>query len=134
MWLRVIFIAYSFTCDSLITSCGKTCNLQSKHNLQYLNLPFHAIPYFLWYCIAGKFGRELNLAVWQSVFATAKLTSTNISYSHIYIWRSFKSTSIFAMPIWGPTAKFNSCQYFRLYSIIIAMRCKYIYDSSLGNT
>ena len=40
------------------------------------------------YHIAGKFGRELNLAVWRSAYATAKLKSTNISYSHIYIWRS----------------------------------------------
>ena len=37
----------------------------------------------LWYyCIARKFGEELNLAVWQS---TAKLNSANISYSHIYV-------------------------------------------------
>ena len=27
----------------------------------------------------------------------------------------FKSANIFAMVIWGPTAKFNSRQYFRLY-------------------
>ena len=37
----------------------------------------------LLYRIAGKFDRELNLAVWQSTFATAKLKSTNISYLHI---------------------------------------------------
>ena len=35
------------------------------------------------YHIAGNFGRELNLVVWQTASATAK-----ISYSHIYIWRS----------------------------------------------
>ena len=29
-----------------------------------------------------------NLAVWWSMFATAKLKSANISYLHIYIWRS----------------------------------------------
>ena len=40
------------------------------------------------YRIAGKFGRELKLAVWRSTFATAKLKSTDISYLHIYIWRS----------------------------------------------
>ena len=32
------------------------------------------------YRIAGKFGGELNLAVWRSAFATTKLKSTNISY------------------------------------------------------
>ena len=37
---------------------------------------------------AGKFGGELNLAVWRSVFATAKLKSANISYLHMYVWRS----------------------------------------------
>ena len=40
------------------------------------------------YRIAGKFGGELNLAVWRSVFATAKLKSANISYLHMYVWRS----------------------------------------------
>ena len=40
------------------------------------------------YRIAGKFGRELNLVVWQSAQATAKLKSAKISYSHIYVWRS----------------------------------------------
>ena len=38
--------------------------------------------------MARKFGRELNLAVWQSARATTKLKSAKISYSHIYIWRS----------------------------------------------
>ena len=32
------------------------------------------------YRIDGKFGGELNLVVWQSTYATAKLKSTNISY------------------------------------------------------
>ena len=40
------------------------------------------------YRTAGRFGGELNLVVWWSAFATAKLKSTNISYLHIYIWRS----------------------------------------------
>ena len=65
------------------------------------------------YRIAGKFGGELNLAIWRSTFATAKLKCANISYLHIYMWRSrteppFKSANIFAIAIWGPTAKFNS--------------------------
>ena len=59
--------------------------------------------------------------VWQSASATAKLKSTNISYPHIYVWRSlteppnFKSAIAFAIAIFGPTAEFNSHQYFRLY-------------------
>ena len=32
--------------------------------------------------------KNLTLAVWQSAFATAKLKSAKISYSHIYIWQS----------------------------------------------
>ena len=41
------------------------------------------------YCIVRKFGRELNLVVWWSAWATAKLKSAKISYSHIYIiWQS----------------------------------------------
>ena len=40
------------------------------------------------YRIAGKFGGELNLAVWRSAFATAKLKSAKISYLRIYVWRS----------------------------------------------
>ena len=31
------------------------------------------------YCIAGKFGGELNLAVWWSHFTTAKLKSAKFS-------------------------------------------------------
>ena len=40
------------------------------------------IPY------SRKIWRELNLAVWRSSLATAKLKSANISYLHIYVWRS----------------------------------------------
>ena len=75
------------------------------------------------YHVAGKFGGELNLAVSQSIFATAKLKLANISYLHIirmaipYRTAKFKSTNIFTIVILGPTAKFNSYQYFRLYSI-----------------
>ena len=32
----------------------------------------------------------------------------------------YKSTNIFAMAVWGPTAKFNSRQYFQLYGTNIA--------------
>ena len=51
------------------------------------------------YRIAGKFGRELNLAVWRSAFATAKLKSTNISYLHIYVWRSLTEPPTLNLPI-----------------------------------
>ena len=37
----------------------------------YVGLVYHII-------IAGKFGGELNLEVWWSTFATAKLKSANI--------------------------------------------------------
>ena len=40
------------------------------------------------YRIARKFGGELNLAVWRSQLATAKLKSASISYLHIYVWQS----------------------------------------------
>ena len=48
---------------------------------------------------------KLNLAVWRSAFATAKLKCVNISYSHIirmaipYRTAKFKSSNIFAMVI-----------------------------------
>ena len=40
------------------------------------------------YRIAGKSGGELNLVVWRSTFATARLKSANISYNvmHTYVW------------------------------------------------
>ena len=43
-------------------------------------------------------------------------------YIHVaipYRTAKFKSASIFAMAIWGPTAKFNSRQYFWLYSMLL---------------
>ena len=71
------------------------------------------------YRIAGKFGGELNLAVWRSAWATVKLKSAKISYSHIYIWWSRTEPPNLNPPmaIWDPTTKFNSHQYFRLYGI-----------------
>ena len=38
--------------------------------------------------IARKFGWELDLVVWQSVFTTSKLKSAEISYSYTYVCRS----------------------------------------------
>ena len=41
------------------------------------------------YNIARNFGRELNLVVWWTAWATAKLKSAKLSYLHIlYVWRS----------------------------------------------
>ena len=78
---------------------------------------------FFYYCIAGKFGGELNLAVWRSALATVKLKFRQyflLAYVHMaipYRAAKFKSANIFAMAMLGPTAKFNSRQYFRLYGI-----------------
>ena len=71
--------------------------------------------------ITGKFGGELNLVVWQFIFATTKLKSTNISYLQItlFIWWSlipncqFKSANILQWWIGVQPPKFNSHQYFR---------------------
>ena len=61
------------------------------------------IPIYTVY--SWKFGNELNLAVWQSIFATAKLKSANITYLHIvyvcmaipYRTANFKPTNIYVM-------------------------------------
>ena len=45
----------------------------------------HACNFRIIYRIAGKFGGELNLAVY---ITTAKLKCAKISYSHIYVWQS----------------------------------------------
>ena len=60
--------------------------------------------------IAGKFDEELNLEVWWSAFATAKLKSINIKcYTYMMIpHQNVKFTYIFAMAIWGPNAKISS--------------------------
>ena len=83
------------------------------------------------YRIAGKFGRELNLAVY---ITTVKLKSTKISYSHIiirmaipYQTTKFKSAIILAIVILGLTAKFNSCQYFQVYGIMLLGIYMYMY-------
>ena len=77
--------------------------------------------------MAGKFGGELNLAVWQSIFATTKLNLPIFHTCHIcmampYRTAKFKSTNTFAMAIWGPTTKFNSRQDFQLYGMMKPMR------------
>ena len=70
------------------------------------------------------------MVIWRSTFTIAKLKSANtcISYLNIqscimhmvipYRTTKFKSANIFSMAILGPSAKFNSCQYFRLYGML----------------
>ena len=67
------------------------------------------------YCIAGKFGGELNLVIWRTAWVITKLKSAKISYRTA----KFKSANTFEMAIWDLTAKLNSRQYFQLYSIWI---------------
>ena len=42
----------------------------------------HSLNHLIIYCVAGKFGRELNLMVWRFAPTTANLKSANISYTH----------------------------------------------------
>ena len=47
-----------------------------------------------------------------------------LAYIHVaipYRTAKFKSANIFAIAIWGPTAKFNSRQYFRLYGMHVGI-------------
>ena len=72
--------------------------------------------YGIWlYRIAGKFG---GLAVYVT---TAKLKSTKISYSHIYVWQTCTEPPNLNLQSCnsdlGSTAKFNSRQYFQLYGM-----------------
>ena len=60
------------------------------------------------YRIAGKFGRELNLAVWR--FALQPLNYFILAYIRMAI--PYRTTNIFVMANWGPTAKLDSRQYF----------------------
>ena len=87
------------------------------------------------YRVAGKFGRELKfeLADWWSAFTSDKIKSTKICYSHNIIMiiiihygdpvatvnQIYKSHNIkfFFKDNFWPTSKFNSCQYFLLYSV-----------------
>ena len=50
-----------------------------------------------------------------------------LAYIHVaipYRTAKFKSANIFAIAIWGPTAKFNSRQYFRLYGTSMVIGAK----------
>ena len=66
----------------------ETSSLISTKDQLYSKIPNLLMKNHATYRIAGKFGGELNLAVWRSIITTAKLKSAKISYSHIYVWRS----------------------------------------------
>ena len=73
-----------------------------------------------YYCIAGKFGGELNLADCLSnrqIKIPQNFLLTCIHMAIPFQTAKFKSANTLVMAIWDPTAKFNSCQYFQLYSI-----------------
>ena len=83
------------------------------------------------YHITGKFGGELNFAVWRSAFTTTKLKSANISYLHIYVWRSLTELPNLNLnlPIflqWWFWAQPPTRQHFRLYSIIFCRHLKFL--------
>ena len=82
---------------------------------------YHQVPKF----VHARVNLPYNWKIWRGIkfgslavyLTAAKLKSTNISYLHNYVcmvipYRTtkFKSANIFAMAIWGPTAKFNSRQ------------------------
>ena len=74
----------------------------------------------LLYCIAGKFGGELNLAFGAVYVKTAKLKSAKFFYVCMYVWRYHTippnlSPLMVLNVVFSQTAKFNDCQYFRLY-------------------
>ena len=72
--------------------------------------------------LCGKFGGELNLAAWQSTFATAKIRQHFIHMAIPYQTAKFKSANILAMAIWGSTTKFNPHKYFHLYGMSLPVR------------
>ena len=61
---------------------------QSNVKVNHMEVHIHSLWYLVHraYRIDRNFGGELNLAVWQSNFATAKLKFANISYLHICVW------------------------------------------------
>ena len=77
------------------------------------------------YHIAGKFGGELKkkdglvvcLSNHQIKIRQDFLLAYNICMAIPYWTAKFKSTNTFAIAIWDPTTKFNSCKYFWLHSI-----------------
>ena len=77
----------------------------------------------MYYRIARKFAREYkfsDLAVYLCNFQIK--TRQHFLLEHICMaipcqTAKFKSANIFSMAILGPTAKFDSCQYYRLYGM-----------------
>ena len=67
------------------------------------------------YRIAGKFGRELNLAVWRSILQLPNFLLAYIRMEIPYQTATFKPANILPIAILGSTTKFNFRQYFRLY-------------------
>ncbi len=51
--------------------------------------------------MAGKFGGELNLAVWRSILQPPNFLLTYIRMAIPYRTAKFKSANILAIPIWA---------------------------------
>ena len=76
----------------------------------------------MYYCRAGKFGGELKFGSLAVCLCNRQIKICQyflLAYIHIVIPYRTTTANIFAMAILGPTAKFNSCQNFRLYSITL---------------
>ena len=80
---------HGISCINVPTIHWQTCDIVALKTVQchvYLIYMYVILTtIIIAYCVAGKFGVELNLAVWQSIFATTKLKSAKILYLHIII-------------------------------------------------
>ena len=118
---ELIDLYHPSLCKQILNLYNPSCQIL-RHTCTCIPISVYRIP--------GKFGGELNEIKFGGLavqLATAKLKSANTSYLHIYIciaipYRTakFKSANIFTMAIQGPTAKFNSRQYFRPYGISLS--------------
>ena len=68
-------------------------------HFQLVKMTISFDAHVVYYRVLGKFGGELNLAVWRSDFVTVKLKSANISYLHIYVWQSLTKPPNLNQPI-----------------------------------
>ena len=73
---------------ALIATIVMQCNSYSTNYDCTTSCALACLACLVYYRIAGKFGGELNLAVWRSSLRPPKLKSANISYLYIYVWRS----------------------------------------------
>ena len=94
---------------------------------QIINYQLHVLSklHFCGYRIAGKFG---GLAVYLYNHQIKIRQYFLLACMHMaipYRIAKFKSANICVMAILGPTAKFNSCQYFWLYSSRTIMAVKF---------